>query len=237
MGLGILAATPSSLARVRPSKRVDRVLSWVGIGLVAILVGALVFVAMAPRLLGVQFVVVSGGSMEPTIHFGSVAVMKRGTPRDLAVGDVVMFTSPTLRGGMVTHRIYGISDDGTMLTMKGDANSTTDENLVPVTSVLGSYVFSVPHVGRFVHWMGTRNGYMTVILVPGLAIIALELWTISQNLRKLRAGQEAQPEVVLATAGDTPPAGAAAEGQPGDTADLHRSRWKPNWTVRPQARR
>ncbi len=53
---------------------------WIGIGLVGVAVAALVFVAVAPRLLGWHFVVVAGGSMEPTIHFGSVAVMADTKP-------------------------------------------------------------------------------------------------------------------------------------------------------------
>ncbi|MBI5946588.1 MAG: signal peptidase I [Chloroflexi bacterium] len=155
-------------------------LSWLGIALVGVAVAGLVTVAMAPRLFGWQFVVVQGGSMEPTIGFGSVAVMTRPDREHLHTGDIVMFS----RGGqVVTHRIVAISADGRQLTMKGDANDAPDQGTISPASVRGEFAFAVPKVGYFVHWMGTQQGYMALILIPGLAIIAIELASIGRSLR------------------------------------------------------
>ena len=156
-------------------------LSWFAILLLAVAVTALVGVAVAPRLFGWNFVVVAGGSMEPAIQFGSVAVMEEVKPADLQMRDIVMFREPN--GKVVTHRIVAISDDHRTLTTQGDANNVADQGLVPVTSVQGRYRFSVPEVGRFVRWMGTREGYMALIFIPGMAIIALELVSVGKTLR------------------------------------------------------
>jgi signal peptidase len=227
----------TSLARFRLPKRADQVLSWVGIAMVAALVGMLVFVALAPRLIGWHFVVVAGGSMEPTLHFESVAVMTDVKKAEIKAGDIVEFEDPAKPGRTVTHRVTQVSDDGALLTTKGDANNVEDQAPVPLDAVKARYMFSVPAVGRFIRWMGTRDGYMTVILVPGLAIVALELWSISQNLRKLRTGQKADAEAALAAAGGAPPSAAEPEEQSSPTADPHKARWKSNWTVGPRARR
>jgi len=232
-----LFRAPASLARFRLPKRVDQVLSWIGIAMVAALVGMLVFVALAPRLIGWHFVVVAGGSMEPTLHFESVAVMTDVKKSGIKAGDIVEFEDPAKPGRTVTHRVIQVSEDGAVLTTKGDANNVEDQAPVPLDAVKARYMFSVPAVGRFIRWMGTRDGYMTVILVPGLAIIALELWSISQNLRRLRTGQKAEAEAALALAGGAPSAGAQPEEQSGPSADPHKSRWKANWTVGPRARR
>jgi signal peptidase I len=157
-------------------------LSWAGLALLGLTVAALVFVALAPRLLGWQFVVVRGGSMEPTIHFGSVAVMTRPDRAHLAVGDVVMYHDPR-SGHVVTHRIAAISSDGRAITTRGDANNTPDEGSISPANVTGSYLFSVPEAGNFVTWMGTRDGFLAIILLPGLLIIALELASIGRSLR------------------------------------------------------
>jgi signal peptidase len=162
---------------------------WIGIGLVGIAVLGLVFVAMAPRVLGWNFVVVAGGSMEPAIGFGSVAVMENVKPASVQVGDIVMYKDPR-NGKVVTHRIVQVSDDGQQLTTRGDANNTADEGTLPRTAIRGEYLFSVPQVGKFVHWMGTRQGYMSLILVPGVVIIALELVSVG---KEIRAGRRKKP--------------------------------------------
>ncbi len=158
-------------------------LGWLGIGLASLAVGALVFVALAPRLLGWHFVVVAGGSMEPTIQFGSLAVMKdfEGTP---AAGDVVMYSDPNRAGQVITHRVVSVSEGGRLLTTRGDANPVDDRAAVPVSAVRAQYLFSVPEVGRFVNWMHTRQGYLTLILVPGLLIIAWEVGSIGRNVAR-----------------------------------------------------
>ena len=177
-------------------------LEWIGVGLVGLAVLGLVFVAIAPRLLGWNFVVVAGGSMEPAVPFGSVAVMEDVKPAELRVRDIVMFREGN--GKVVTHRIVGISDDGRTLTTQGDANNAPDEGKIPVAAVQGRFRFAVPEVGRFVRWMGTREGYMAIILVPGLVIIGLELLSIGKELRRGKKKSEAVP-------GETPPRHSGAE--------------------------
>ena len=156
--------------------------SWLAIALLGIAVAGLVFVVVAPRLFGWQFVVVAGGSMEPAVPFGSVAVMEDVQPSDLKVRDIVMFREPN--GKVVTHRIVDITDGGRALTTQGDANNTPDEGAVPASAVQGRFRFAIPEVGRFVRWMGTQQGYLTLILVPGMMIIGLELVSIGRSLRR-----------------------------------------------------
>ncbi len=156
-------------------------LSWLAILLLGFAVTGLLFVAIAPRLLGWNLVVVAGGSMEPTIEFGSVAVVEDVKPAELRVGDIVMFREAN--GRVVTHRIVAVSDDGNLLTTRGDANNTDDESKVPVQAVQARYRYSVPDVGRFVRWMGTRGGYLSLVLIPGMIVIALELVSVVKAVR------------------------------------------------------
>lgn len=158
------------------------------------LVAGLVFVALAPRVLGWHLVVVAGGSMEPTIPFGSVAIIRDTDPAKVKPGDIVMYNDPrTMK--VVTHRVTAVSEDGTALTTKGDANNSADEGTLPRSAIRGEYLLSVPMVGRFVHWMGTREGFLAVILVPGLTIIAIELASIARELRRSLANRStAVPE-------------------------------------------
>ncbi len=158
-----------------------RIASLIGILLLITVVATLLFMVIAPWALGWQFVVVSGGSMEPTIHLGSVAVMAKVDQKTLKAGDIIMFTDPSQPGRAVTHRIIEVKDNGASFTTRGDANKATDASTVPAENVRGKFVFSIPAAGRFVRWVGTSQGYMAIILVPGIVIISWELRSLSRG--------------------------------------------------------
>ena len=192
--------------RVPLPKPIYEAAAWLGIFGTALAVATLVFVVLAPRIVGWQLVVVSGGSMEPTIHFGSVAVMREVEARP-AAGDVVMYSDPARPGHVITHRVVVVSGDGSLLTTRGDANPANDAAPIPVSAVRGRYLFSVPYTGRFVTWMHTRQGYLTLILFPGLLIIAWEVASIARTLALSRRPSRA-PTVAGSPGGiDSPSAG------------------------------
>lgn len=88
---------------------------------------------------GVQPVRVNGGSMEPGIPDGSLAVVVRGRPE---VGDVVLYGNG---GHDVLHRVIAERDG--VLTLKGDANGMPDGKKVPEEEIGGVLLFSVPEAG------------------------------------------------------------------------------------------
>lgn len=179
-------ATRATAARARfdalVPARVRGVASWVAIALVGLLVVGLVFAAIAPRVLGINFIIVAGGSMEPTIPFGSLAVMRDADPASLGVGDVIAYPSPRNNDVMVTHRITGISDTGEFIT-RGDANSRDDSDTVPPDTVQHEYLFAIPSIGSAVHWLGTPAGFFAVVLVPGILVIVGEVRSIVASIR------------------------------------------------------
>ena len=83
---------------------------------------------VVPSLLGFQRYVLTGGSMEPTLHRGSL-VFDRVTPvEELVVGDVITYVPPGMSSPL-SHRIMSITrgDDGELVfTTRGDANDAVD---------------------------------------------------------------------------------------------------------------
>lgn len=162
---------------------VTALISWLALGLLVSLVAALIFVAAAPRLLGWQFIIVAGQSMEPTIAYGSLAVMTPLRGIDAKPGDIVTFIDAGSHE-MVTHRVLGYAADSPSLVTKGDANASTDPVPVPLGNVRARYLFSVPYVGSVAHWMRSPRGYMAAAVVPGTLIILYELVSIVRTLRR-----------------------------------------------------
>ena len=83
----------------------------------------LTFVAI--RVLGLGTFIVTGGSMEPSIHIGSLVLVQPVSPSEVTVGDVITFEH---YGQTTTHRVISItpSAQGLVFATKGDANTVAD---------------------------------------------------------------------------------------------------------------
>lgn len=140
-------------------------------GVVGVLcVGWFVIAAAA----GLSLVVVTTGSMSPTIPAGSVVVSERAAAADVRPGDVVTVPRPgaTLP---VTHRVVTVERvDGDpaarSLTLQGDANDTVDRDPSVVREV-GRTVASAPGLGRVLQWSSAPAARGLVVAVVGLLVV------------------------------------------------------------------
>jgi signal peptidase len=176
-----LAASPSLARAGRVARRVARVATYVAFALFAALVLLLVAIALLPRVTPIEFVIVGGGSMEPTIPFGSVAIMRSIDGRDVSPGMIIKFRNGN--GRMVTHRVVAVDPETGYFTTRGDNNPSNDLQPVRPEQVEARYLFNVPRVGRFMHWASSRQGVLVFVLVPGTLIIAGEAWSIVRTVR------------------------------------------------------
>lgn len=179
----MIAAQPIRQKRSRFAT-LGSVFSWAGLVLIALLVAGLVLLAAAPRLFGVHFVIVAGGSMEPTIAFGSVAIMRDiEDTSTLRVGDIIEYVAPDTHH-VTTHRIVGIEDGGRAFTTRGDANNVQDKLPVPAEDVMARYEYAIPELGSILRRAHSREGYLALVLVPGSLVILFELLSIVRMLRQ-----------------------------------------------------
>lgn len=142
-----------------------------------ILIWLLVIVAalfLLPRFGGCRFDAVLSGSMEPALHIGGVALIKPVEPLDINPGDIITYHSGE---EIFTHRVVEVVSGGgePSFITKGDANEDPDLLPVAASSVVGKVVFDVPYLGYLAAFVKTRLGLLLTIIIPGLAIIGLEL--------------------------------------------------------------
>ena len=93
------------------------------------------------RLLGlpVAVAIVAGHSMEPTLHYGDLIVLVKTGPRELRVGDIVLWCrGPT---SCVVHRLVAVH--GATAITKGDANPAPDPP-VPLDAIRYRVVARIP---------------------------------------------------------------------------------------------
>lgn len=135
--------------------------------------GAVLLVAawatVGPRQLGgpASYAVVVGSSMEPKLHRGDLAIVRRQDA--YRVGDVVLYRDAQLGGARVLHRIVAI--DGDRFRTKGDNNDYVDQTRPRAEDVLGALSFRIGGVGGALPWL--QQPWHAALLVALATLVAL----------------------------------------------------------------
>lgn len=132
--------------------------------------------AAVPALLGYDLMVVTGGSMSPTIEARDAVLISKPAVATLRPGDVVTFvaigaTRPT------THRIASLHrvDGELFFRTKGDANRSPDANLAPASAVIGRVTLRVRGGATVVGMLTAPIGRLLLIGLPVLVLLGLEI--------------------------------------------------------------
>lgn len=120
---------------------------------------------------GAPYVIVSGNSMEPTLHSGDlVFTVRRGT---YEVGDVVAYRIPAGTPGagvLVIHRIVGGSASSGYV-MQGDNRAGRDAWRPRPGDIVGAQALTVPRVGIGLAWARTPLGLATLAAIATALIV------------------------------------------------------------------
>ena len=168
--------------------------------LMAVLVFSLLqsrFTGSAPTIAGHHLYVVLSGSMSPAFETGSLVVVRPVEAEDIAVGDIITFREPGEETKLTTHRVVEIEKQGGLhFITKGDANGVVDQEPVPAENLVGRVVLAIPYAGYVADFAQTKQGLVTMVIIPGILIIIFE----ARNL--LRYAGELEREKVAAAAGE-----------------------------------
>lgn len=148
-------------------------------------------------LFGYKPYIVLSDSMQDTFSVGDMTVSKEvDDPDTLEVGDIVTFTSidPVNYGAVVTHKIREITtyEGEPAFVTYGTTTGVDDAYPVPFDNVIGEYRFRLPKLGYFFEFLQTTAGYLTVILLPFLLLIALQAVHFFKLARQYKAEQKAE---------------------------------------------
>lgn len=147
---------------------------------------------------GLKVFSVLTGSMAPAIKAGNMVVVKPFS--EYKKGDVVTFKSEADR--LVkkpkitsTHRIVEVSEESgkTLFKTKGDFNPAADVKRIDSGLILGKVIFQIPLVGFVLSFSKTPTGFILLVIIPALIIIASELFNIKEQVR-LMAVKKSEPK-------------------------------------------
>lgn len=170
--------------------KIRRACKYAGTVLVVFLLLLSFVVLFAPRL-GWQIDTVLSGSMSPTFGVGSAVVSRPVDAGDVEPGDIITFHSPST-GELIAHRVVGIEESTSpSFQTKGDANEDADPYMVPSAYIEGRVVFDVPLLGYITDFVKTPLGFILMLGLPGMIIIAAEMrkmWIeLSEEERRKKA--------------------------------------------------
>jgi signal peptidase len=129
--------------------------------------------------------VVSSGSMIPTLNVGDIILVRGTDPSTITVGTIIIFHSPYDYQMPIVHRVIAITNDGGSIFFqtKGDNNPGPDGWNVPAENLMGVYVAKLPYVGLISLELRGPLGVTLIILLIAL-IIAIEYSESKPKKRK-----------------------------------------------------
>lgn len=132
-----------------------------------ILIIGIIFIVLF--LIGIEPSVVESGSMEPSVHVGSLCFVNKHYKYDkIKEGDIIAFELPT--GKKATHRVISKTEEG--LKTKGDSNEEPDGIITTKENFIGKNIFSIPKVGYVIKATQTTKGKIILITIIIVLLVA-----------------------------------------------------------------
>ncbi|AIG98659.1 signal peptidase I [Archaeoglobus fulgidus] len=145
------------------------------------LLSAILLTILALYLSGVRVLNTYGTSMLPELETGDLILIFPKNPSDVEVGDIVTYKK-TIDGKtyLITHRVVEKTSEA--IITKGD-NLPREDEPVSYDSVVGVYVAKIPKLGLLGSVVRTLPGYLLLILIPGIALLIMEIRSIVGELK------------------------------------------------------
>ncbi|KKT34914.1 MAG: Fibronectin type III domain-containing protein [Candidatus Gottesmanbacteria bacterium GW2011_GWB1_44_11c] len=164
-------------------RTIGKILEWMVFGMLIILY----LIVLSPNLPTKKYVstyIVQTGSMEPTIHTGSIALIRQINADQIKKGDIIIFTSPKDPNQTILHRVFEVKqkDKNIEFEMKGDNNTAPDNWMIPAVSIKGICFSTIPFLGHPAAFLKTQKGFIILIGIPALFLIILQIKKIREGI-------------------------------------------------------
>lgn len=158
------------------------------------IVAFVLIVSVFPITGNIKTMEVLSGSMEPSIHTGSIIIVKPIS--NYKIGDVITFGPNTKTQIPTTHRIVETrAEEGEMVyKTKGDANNSEDNKEIFKKDIIGKVYLTVPYIGYIVNFVKKPIGLMIVIVIPSVILIYDEIQKIIKEIEKIKEKKKIDQE-------------------------------------------
>ena len=131
------------------------------------------------------------GSMEPTMHVGTMMITRETPISQIRENDIVCFRSQNsmIWGSIVTHRVMDVielEDGSILLETKGDANTVADGYYVKESNLVGKVIWYTGDdstLASIFNFFTSEVGFLACIVFPGLLLLGLIFKDSVDNIR------------------------------------------------------
>jgi signal peptidase I len=147
---------------------------------VAVLAAPVIGYALTALMMGTYspFMAVSSQSMQPTLNYGDLIVLRGEQAKNIESGDIIAFNVPSpydrVAASPTVHRVVEKLTENEDLYFKtrGDNNINADAWEVPAENVVGKYFqFKIPYMGFIFIFLKTPLGLASFALVITFAFV------------------------------------------------------------------
>lgn len=142
-------------------------------------------------------VVVTSGSMSPTLERGYLLVLQKHAPDNILVGDIVVYKADWHTEAPVVHRVIQreFVDGEYRYYTQGDANSEPDIGFRTYDDIVGVVILAVPWIGNITLFL-QQPGVLPVILVLLVILIFLpDLLPKKDNMERTATTQDSGNDI------------------------------------------
>lgn len=140
-----------------------------------------------PNFFGYTPLIISSGSMSPTMEAGDMLVVKQvENASNLEEGTIITYLYGDV---LISHRIASVEKelDGTVKYItQGDANNAPDTTWVSPSQIVGVYHKSFSKLGNFALFVQSPVGILVVVVIPLVVLFASFMILDHFHYKKLR---------------------------------------------------
>ena len=139
-----------------------------------------------PDIFGYKPFIVLSGSMGSKIKTGDLVIVKEINPNTLRENNIIAFRDS--ENYVITHRIEKIirtENKDICFRTKGDANNSSDKEIICSSSVEGKYQFKIPKLGNILLFIQKPLGF--IIMMMSIFILGMLIYILSnkKNAREM----------------------------------------------------
>lgn len=114
--------------------------------IIPIVVTVIIAFWFATGVFPIKPVAIATGSMEKTLMVGDVAILKKCSPKDIEVGDIIQYQKGSVT---IIHRVISkyYENGEELFITKGDNNKDSDKDPVSGSQILGKEIFAIRYLG------------------------------------------------------------------------------------------
>ena len=137
------------------------------------------------HILGIYMFNIVSESMEPTFYKDDLVVVKKSKPEELQKDDIITFKQ---ENRIISHRILEKTKEKgeVKFITKGDNNDIQDKDAIEMSNVYGKVMFSIPKVGKIIHYIQNVRGLINIIIFIIILYFLISLRENQKNSRKIK---------------------------------------------------